>query len=890
MSDNYNHGDFNDNTASEALKPIKEKGSQKIKQAVGKLIKRGLKALGKFLLMLIKILLPYILIIGIIFLIAFTAYFLVFEFRGTEKEYTQRYENKVVRTEDGKYIALEKDINAQNRIIRDFYLYFSGQSYWQLLGDDNTTLITPDGVKPDGSKIDRIEDYYKREGMFKLNPNLLFSLDEYMYQWKWKYPEQMIKPVYYDPETLTLKSLVDEEGFVIAESDEEDVETGEKTGNKILSVRDYGLGSVLKYNEKDDYKRTIKIKGKYTKKDVWDPATKSVIQVEIDEPFEIEIAPPEDIYLIDKAILFTGEIEYEYEYKDKYLEDLIPGQTEYREEKQPNLEYFYDIHKEPIYEEQINEYGEVEKVIVGYEEYNLYKYRDGAIYENLPVVVNTITEYKGYDYFEDYLYNFESYIPLDAIEDFEFEDRIDYDSYVFDYSGAITDDYGFGLGSALKDKDKKIRFENSAQYWDIINKHSTEFGVDPYIILAIMAQESGGKTKGSQNIEKYGIMQIYGGDRSITAKNAYGDSVTVEITTEEKNDVDKAVRWATAYYKYLLDYFDGDNYKAIQAYNLGEGTLNHIKNEYPESWDSFDWLIHREWARRKKWPTNPSASYGCMEFPEGEIVNDKSPAGDSCYLENVLQYYVGGKIDDVSSVSSGIVAKWDRFKSVLSDFAKKLFIPERDKNEPIPKNDYSYYARSDKVFEILRTTSAMDNVQLFSEADQSYDELQFWEEGFMDSMASIGMSLQDILDIAPNPDGYLPPIILGQNGARITSYYGERFHPIKKTYKFHYGVDIAAPQGTHVYAVADGVVTFSGYKSNGSGNTLIIRHTSEDGKVVESIYRHLHRLAVKEGDIVKQGQMVAEVGNTGVSTGSHLHFEFKINGSWVDPLGIILGK
>ncbi len=874
MNNNYNENNFNEEMANETLEPIKEKGSQKVKQAIGRLVKRGFKALRKLILMLLKVLLPYILVIGGLILTAIIGYFLVFEFRGTEKEYTQRYENQLVRTDDGKYIAEEKDVNAQNKIIRDFYLFFSGQSYWQLLGKDNTTLITPDGFKPNGEQIDRIEDYYKREDLFKLNPNFLFSLDEYMYKWQWKYPEQMIKPVHYDTETLTLKPLVDENGFVIAESEEENVETGEKTGNKILSVRDYGLGSVLKYNEKDDYKRTLKIKGTYTEKDVWDENSKSVVTVKDGDTFELEIELPESIYLIDKAILFNGEIEYEYEYKDRFFSDLTPGQTEYREEKQPKLEYFYDIHKEPIYDEN----GQ----IVDYEEYKLYKYRDGAIFENLPVVVNVITKDKGYDYFEDFLYNFESYIPIDAVEDFEFEDRIDYDSYIFDYKDFLTDDYGFNLGSAIDSK----AYEAAFQYFNIIERHSAEFGVDPYIILAMIAQES----SGNPNINSDGLLQITdSAGKTITTTNIYGETQSITVEKYERKNPEKAIRYGVMKFKNLLDEMDGDPYKAIQAYNFGTGTMKTLKNMNPEAWNSgFGWLIYREGARRKHAPPGKaSASYDCMNFPEGRLPSKPGNLwGNSCHLENVLRYYGGGEMPGIDT--SGEPSAWDRVKSFGNNLFK-MFIPERNKSEPIPKVDYKYYARDDKIFEILRTTSAMDRVALFSEANNEYTELSFWEDGFMDSMASIGMSLQEILDIAPNPDGYLPPIIVGRNGARVTSYFGPRVAPKAGASTYHKGVDIGAPQGTHVYAIADGVVTFSGMAGK-AGNMLKINHGEVDGKTIETVYMHLHRFAVEEGDRVKQGQMIAEVGNTGNSTGAHLHFEFKINGNSIDPLGIILGE
>lgn len=119
--------------------------------------------------------------------------------------------------------------------------------------------------------------------------------------------------------------------------------------------------------------------------------------------------------------------------------------------------------------------------------------------------------------------------------------------------------------------------------------------------------------------------------------------------------------------------------------------------------------------------------------------------------------------------------------------------------------------------------------------------------------------------------------------ARISSRFGRRFHPILKDYRNHSGVDYAAPMGTKVYASGDGVVTKSRYV-NGYGNFISIRHNSE----YTTGYGHLKSFAkgIRPGVRVKQGQVIAYVGNTGRSTGPHLHFEVVRNGRKVDPLKI----
>jgi murein DD-endopeptidase MepM/ murein hydrolase activator NlpD len=117
--------------------------------------------------------------------------------------------------------------------------------------------------------------------------------------------------------------------------------------------------------------------------------------------------------------------------------------------------------------------------------------------------------------------------------------------------------------------------------------------------------------------------------------------------------------------------------------------------------------------------------------------------------------------------------------------------------------------------------------------------------------------------------------------SRVTSGFAMRFHPILQKWRAHLGVDYAAPTGTPVRTVGDGVVEFAG-SQNGYGNVVQIRHTNDRS----TLYAHLSRVDVKQGQRVEQGQRVGAVGTTGWSTGPHLHFEFRVNGQHQDPLRI----
>lgn len=121
------------------------------------------------------------------------------------------------------------------------------------------------------------------------------------------------------------------------------------------------------------------------------------------------------------------------------------------------------------------------------------------------------------------------------------------------------------------------------------------------------------------------------------------------------------------------------------------------------------------------------------------------------------------------------------------------------------------------------------------------------------------------------------------DGARISSGFGMRRHPVLGYNKMHKGMDFAAPTGTPIYAAGDGVIELAG-RRGGYGKYIRIRHNSK----LKTAYAHLHRIKVKNGQRVKQGEVIGQVGTTGRSTGPHLHYEVLVHGKQVNPRSVDL--
>lgn len=140
--------------------------------------------------------------------------------------------------------------------------------------------------------------------------------------------------------------------------------------------------------------------------------------------------------------------------------------------------------------------------------------------------------------------------------------------------------------------------------------------------------------------------------------------------------------------------------------------------------------------------------------------------------------------------------------------------------------------------------------------------------------------IADSLQLSIDELSDYPVIFPVRKQLRVSSGLGLRIHPVSKVLHFHTGIDIPKSEGTPVYATANGVVIGKGYNS-GYGNYIEVQHAGG----FSSFYAHLSHVLVNVGDTVYVAEQIANVGNTGVSTGSHLHYEIRKGEYVLNPIG-----
>lgn len=175
-----------------------------------------------------------------------------------------------------------------------------------------------------------------------------------------------------------------------------------------------------------------------------------------------------------------------------------------------------------------------------------------------------------------------------------------------------------------------------------------------------------------------------------------------------------------------------------------------------------------------------------------------------------------------------------------------------------------------------------DNSQLIIQSNQLIDQLQ--KRIIVESK-----SLDKIIELAKNKEKLLaatPAIqpIKNKDLRHISSGYGSRWHPILKIMRMHSGIDFASNIGAEIYATADGTVETAA-RGHGYGNMVTLDH----GFGYETRYAHMSKIIVKKGEKVKRGQVIGLVGNTGLSTGPHVHYEIRKNGKTVNPINYFHG-
>lgn len=222
------------------------------------------------------------------------------------------------------------------------------------------------------------------------------------------------------------------------------------------------------------------------------------------------------------------------------------------------------------------------------------------------------------------------------------------------------------------------------------------------------------------------------------------------------------------------------------------------------------------------------------------------------------------------------------FKDQPTKTAQKLEQFEDDKKYQETKKNYeekiatAYVQNSDfsysKEWSFL-TRQSLSMAPLYAEFDYKYEVVTNYLKEIEVRVHQLDQHLLDKESFLRSTPTLMPA------AGHLTSSYGPRMSPYAGRIKMHEGIDVGAPTGTPIVAPADGVVTFSGAKP-GFGNFVQIDH----GYGVETIYGHASTLNVKKGQKVVRGDRIATVGNTGYSTGPHVHYEVRVNGTPVDPL------
>lgn len=193
--------------------------------------------------------------------------------------------------------------------------------------------------------------------------------------------------------------------------------------------------------------------------------------------------------------------------------------------------------------------------------------------------------------------------------------------------------------------------------------------------------------------------------------------------------------------------------------------------------------------------------------------------------------------------------------------------------EPIPFEVRSGLAHRMSYYEQVARTSNSDLLRQVMESSDSIEAKLYIQ----------AKSLDEITDMARNQEirmQNIPAIqpVLNKDMKRVASGYGVRIDPIYHIKKFHHGMDFSAPVGTEIYATGNGRVIYAGWKQ-GYGNTVVIDH----GYGYTTVYAHCYKAVARKGQRVKRGDIIALVGNSGKSTGPHLHYEVRIKDKPVDP-------
>jgi murein DD-endopeptidase MepM/ murein hydrolase activator NlpD len=219
----------------------------------------------------------------------------------------------------------------------------------------------------------------------------------------------------------------------------------------------------------------------------------------------------------------------------------------------------------------------------------------------------------------------------------------------------------------------------------------------------------------------------------------------------------------------------------------------------------------------------------------------------------------------------------EKLKSQMGDLEKRDNQVYRSIFEatPIPDSAREKFLASEAEHKLVESMANDDLASSIAESMATLANRMNYEKKSYDDIDKMVAGKQLLLAATPA----IQPVS-NKDLTRVASGYGYRIDPIYKTTKFHAGLDFSAPQGTPIYATANGTVITAGFTEGGYGNHVVINH----GYGYETVYGHMFKVKARVGQVVKRGEVIGYVGSTGKSTGPHCHYEIHKNGVPVDPI------
>lgn len=250
--------------------------------------------------------------------------------------------------------------------------------------------------------------------------------------------------------------------------------------------------------------------------------------------------------------------------------------------------------------------------------------------------------------------------------------------------------------------------------------------------------------------------------------------------------------------------------------------------------------------------------------------------GFSFFFDTPVEYNMKHSTDALRREYEVLAARYDTLSSVLDNLA------ERDRgvfrtlfeSEPYDLNAADGTSQAASYEQIIGRSSRQLRRELRRRTDELEKRLAALNASYLDlqrRIDTVGRRIDNIPAIQP---------VLNKQLTLLTASYGMRFHPFFKKLRPHQGVDYTIPEGSRVFATADGVVSNVAARNSTSGQTVTIDH----GYGYETLYGHLSRILVRKGQRVRRGDIIALSGDTGLSLAPHLHYEVRQNGMRVDPI------